>query len=59
MDKVYPIEVKSSSYKSHTSLDEFCRKYASRIKHKYQIYTKDLSQDADLLYVPVYMVPFL
>ena len=58
-NKVCPIEVKTSSYKSHTSLDVFCSKYASRIKDKYLIYTKDFSQDADLLYVPVYMTPFL
>ena len=25
-NKVYPIEVKSSSYKTHSSLDAFCKK---------------------------------
>lgn len=58
-NKVCPIEVKSSGYKTHASLDAFCKKYSSRIKDKYLVYTKDLSHDADLLFIPMYMVPFL
>lgn len=58
-DKVSPIEVKSSSYKAHTSLDKFSKKFASRIKNKYLVYTKDLRKEADVLYVPVYMTMFL
>jgi hypothetical protein len=58
-DKVSPIEVKSSGYKAHTSLDTFCTKYSSRIKNKYLIYTKDLRKDADVLYLPAYMTMFL
>ena len=58
-NKICPIEVKSSSYKKHTSLDEFCRKYSGRILNKYLIYTKDLSKQEDVLYLPVYMTPFL
>lgn len=58
-NKVSPIEVKSSGYKSHTSLDRFAEKYSSRIAHKYLVYTKDLKKDGDTLCVPVYMVPFL
>lgn len=40
--KVSPIEVKSSSYKTHASLDRFCNKYSARIQNRYLIYTKDL-----------------
>ena len=40
-DKVSPIEVKSSGYKAHASLDAFCKKFSARIKNKYLIYTKD------------------
>lgn len=58
-DKVSPIEVKSSSYKSHASLDAFCKKFSSRIKHKYLIYTKDLRKIEDVLYLPMYMTIFL
>lgn len=57
--KISPIEVKSSSYKSHTSLDAFCAKYSARIKHKYLIYTKDMHKEADVLYLPAYMAMFL
>lgn len=57
--KVSPIEVKSSGYKAHTSLDTFSEKYSSRIAHKYLVYTKDLKKDGDTLCVPIYMVPLL
>ena len=58
-DKVSPIEVKSSGYKAHASLDAFCAKFSSRIKSKYLIYTKDMHKEADMLYLPVYMTMFL
>ena len=57
--KVSPIEVKSSGYKTHTSLDVFCRKYHSRILDRYVIYTKELHQEYDTNYIPVYMTMFL
>src|SRR5574344_13546 len=57
--KVTPIEVKSSGYKSHKSLDEFCIKYSDRIQHKYLIYTKDYKREKDVEYIPVYMTMFL
>lgn len=58
-DKVSPIEVKSSGYKAHVSLDAFCTKFSSRIKNKYLSYTKDMRKEADMLYMPVYMTIFL
>lgn len=58
-DKVSPIEVKSSGYKAHTSLDAFCGKFSSRIRNKYLVYTKDMRKDGDVLYLPVYMTMFL
>jgi predicted AAA+ superfamily ATPase len=57
--KVTPIEVKSSGYKTHASLDAFCRKYSDRIQRKYLIYTKDLQRIGDVDYIPVYMTMFL
>lgn len=57
--KVTPVEVKSSSYKTHASLDEFCKKYSDRIKNKYLIYTKDFQRIEDINYIPVYMAMFL
>ena len=58
-NKICPIEVKSSGYKTHASLDRFSEKYSGRILEKYLVYTKDLQKDGDILMLPVYMVPFL
>ena len=58
-NKVCPIEIKSSSYKKHASLDRFGEKYSQRILSKYLVYTKDYAKDKDVLCLPVYMVPFL
>ena len=58
-DKVSPIEVKSSSYKTHASLDAFCKRYSARIKNKYLVYTKDLRKEEDVVYLPAYMTMFL
>lgn len=58
-NKLCPIEVKSSGYKTHKSLDAFCEKYASRIGDKYLIYTKDYQKDGATLCLPVYFTPFL
>lgn len=54
-NKVCPIEVKSSGYRTHASLDAFRRKFASRIKHSYLIYAKDLQNGEGISYLPVYM----
>ncbi len=58
-DKICPIEVKSSGYKSHKSLDKFQEKFSPRILHRYLLYTKDLKKDGDTLCVPVYMAGLL
>lgn len=58
-NKICPIEVKSSGYKTHASLDKFSEKYSGRIAEKYLVYTKDLQKDKDVLMLPVYMVPFI
>lgn len=58
-NKICPIEVKSSGYAVHKSLDAFCDKYSERIAEKYVVYTKDLKKDSDILMLPVYLLPFL
>ena len=58
-NKLLPIEVKSSGYKTHKSLDEFCKKYSSRVGERYLIYTKDLRKDGAVTCLPVYMTPLL
>lgn len=58
--KIVPVEVKSSTYKTHISMDEFCNKFSSRIVNdRYLIYTKDYSKDGTLKYIPAYLACFL
>ncbi len=57
--KLHPIEVKSSGYNSHKSLDAFCEKFSHIIERRYLIYTKDLKKDGETLLLPVYMGMFV
>jgi len=56
---IAPIEVKSGSYKSHTSLDKFRRKFSSKIGNSYILYTRDVEIKDDIIHLPVYMAMFL
>ena len=58
-NKICPIEIKSSGYKTHKSLDAFTEKFSDRILWRYLIYTKDYSKDTDIYCLPVYMTQFL
>lgn len=58
-NKICPIEVKSSGYKRHASLDAFCQKFSSRVLQRYLIYTKDLQKNEQTLFLPVYLTQFL
>ncbi len=58
-NKICPIEVKSSGYKRHASIDAFCKKFSSRVLQRYIIYTKDLQKDEQTLFLPVYLTQFL
>ena len=57
--KICPIEVKSSGYNTHASLDAFKAKFSSRIRQSYMVYTKDLRKDEDTFLVPIFMTMFL
>lgn len=57
--KISPIEVKSSGYKAHKSLDNFIEKFSNRIQNKYVIYTKDLLKKEGIIYLPIYLAIFL
>ena len=54
--KVSPLEVKSSSYKAHSSLDKFKNKFGNKVGTRYIIYTKDLKLDGEIVCLPIYMV---
>ena len=58
-NKICPMEIKSSGYKTHASLDAFTAKYSDRILERYLVYTRDFRKDEDILCLPVYMLPFL
>ncbi|MCH4285744.1 MULTISPECIES: ATP-binding protein [Bacillota] len=57
--KIYPIEVKSSIYKKHSSLDKFKTKFGKRIGTSYILYQKDLMVRDGVVHLPIYMAMFL
>ena len=57
--KIIPIEIKSSSRKNHDSIDAFCRKYSQYISDSFLFSQKDIGQNGQLLYKPIYMLPFV
>ena len=57
--KIWPLEVKSSGYKTHASLDAFCTKFSERVNNRYLIYTKDFHKDRNTTLLPVMMTMFL
>lgn len=58
-NKVCPVEVKSSGYSTHASLDAFFMKYPDRILDQYLVYSKDIKKEKGILYLPFYMTMFL
>ncbi|MGM9853977.1 MAG: ATP-binding protein [Muribaculaceae bacterium] len=57
--KICPIEVRSSGYKTHASLDAFKIKYSDRILWSYLVYTKDLRKEGDIILLPAFLSIFL
>ena len=57
--KISPIEVKSSGYRTHASLDAFKEKFSERIQWNYLVYTKDLRKDGDVILLPAFLAIFL
>lgn len=53
--KIWPLEVKSSGYKSHVSLDAFCTKFSDRVGERFLIYTKDYQHDGTTTLLPALM----
>lgn len=54
--RISPIEVKSSDYRTHHSLDKFKAKFGKKIGESYIVYTKDYASDGETTCIPVYMV---
>lgn len=57
--KICPVEVKSSSYRKHTSMDRFSGQFSAKIGEKYIISTRDLTKDHEIFCLPVYMTMLL
>ena len=56
---ISPIEVKSSTGFTTTSLEKCVRKYSTHLAQAYIVHTGDVEKDGDYLYIPLYMVPCL
>lgn len=56
---ISPIEVKSSKYNTHRSLDKFKNKYSDFIDKAYVLDSSDVRIENDIIYLPLYMTPFI
>ena len=57
--KIAPVEVKSSSYRYHSSLDKFRKRFPSVIGNSYILYTKDVMLKDGIIHLPLYMAELL
>lgn len=57
--KICPIEVKSGTYRKHSSLDKFGNKFKGKIGQAYILYTKDILIKENVIHLPIYMAMFL
>ena len=57
--KVCPIEVKSSAYRAHSSLDKFRTKFSGKIGESFILYTKDVMIKESVIHLPLYMTALL
>ena len=55
--KIIPIEVKSSEVNNHKSINEFSKKYSSRISRRILFSQSDISYDEMLELKPLYLLP--
>ncbi len=55
--KLIPIEIKSSESKNHKSINEFSKKYSSRISRRVLFSQSDISHDEMLELKPIYLLP--
>ncbi len=59
VNKIIPIEVKSSNVNNHKSITEFSIKYSSHISRRILFSQKDLSNDGMLELKPIYLAPII
>ena len=57
--KIQPVEVKSSVYRRHSSLDKFIKKFGNRLGERFILYPKDVMVRDGVTHLPLYMAMFL
>jgi predicted AAA+ superfamily ATPase len=57
--KIRPVEVKSSVYRTHSSLDKFRKKFSATLGDACILYTRDVMLKDGVIHLPVYMAMFL
>lgn len=57
--KICPVEVKSSVFKRHSSLDKFMKKYSGRLGDAFILYSGDVMRRDGVVHLPLYMASFL
>ena len=55
--KLIPIEIKSSQTNNHKSINEFAKKYSSRVSRRLLFSQNDVSHDEMLELKPIYLLP--
>lgn len=53
--KICALEVKSSAFRRHASLDKFKKKFPDKTGESYVLCTGDLQVEGNMIYMPVYM----
>lgn len=56
---ITPIEVKSGKNYTYSSLNKFNNKYKDYLNQSIIIHQEDLKEENGILYIPIYMTPFL
>ncbi len=57
--KIRAVEVKSSAYRKHSSLDKFSTKFHNKLEQPIILYQKDIMEKDGVLHLPLYMAMFL
>lgn len=57
--KICPVEVKSSAYRKHSSLDKFTSRFGDRLGDRYILYQKDVMVTEGVIHLPLYMAGLL
>ena len=57
--RICPVEVKSSAYRTHSSLGKFKQKFSRSLGDSYILYTKDVMIKDGVIHLPIYMGMFM